>query len=155
MSKLTKQEVNAIASKLRRNLEEKVRLEKLRAIHEYIPSQEYLEVQANFKRIQEISKKVEALRVEREAIGKNIRKIFDRLEIPENYWNWCDWWECPDETYIEEKLEEIVKTEVKVPSVPSIEELKEDITIAAIDSDFDVEDFIKSRLENDYRGSGF
>ena len=153
MSKLTKQEVNAIASKLRRNLEEKVRLEKLRAIHEYIPSQEYLEVQANFKRIQEISKKAEALRVEREAISKNISKIFDRLEIPRNGWNWWDWWECPDETYIEEKLEEIVKTEVKVPSVPSIEELKEDITIAAIDSDFDVEDFIKSRLENDYRGS--
>ena len=153
MSKLTKQEVNAIASKLRRSLEEKAHLEKLRVIHEYIPSQEYLEVQANFKRIQEISKKAEALRVEREAIGKNISKIFDRLEIPGNYWNWWDWWECPDETYIEEKLEEIVKTEVKVPSVPSIEELKEDITIAAIDSDFDVEDFIKSRLENDYRGS--
>ena len=150
MSKLTKQEVNAIASKLRRNLEEKVRLEKLRAIHEYIPSQEYLEVQANFKRIQEISKKVEALRVEREAIGKNINKIFDKLGVSRTYWNW---WEFPDEACIEEKLEEIVKTEVKVPSVPSIEELKEDITIAAIDSDFDVEDFIKSRLENDYRGS--
>lgn len=150
MSKLTKQEVNAIASKLRRSLEEKVHLEKLRAIHEYIPSQDYLETRANFDRIKEISKKIEALRVEREAIGKNISKVFDRLEIPRNYWNW---WECPDETYIEEKLEEIVKTELKIPSVPSIEELKEDITIAAIDSDFDVEDFIKSRLENDYRGS--
>ena len=150
MSKLTKQEVTAIASKLRRNLEEKVRLEKLRAIHEYIPSQEYLEVQANFKRIQEISKKVEAFRVEREAIGKNISKVFDKLGVSRTYWNW---WECPDEACIEEKLEEIVKIEVKVPSVPSIEELKEDITIAAIDSDFDVEDFIKSRLENDYRGS--
>ena len=150
MSKLRKREVNAIASKLRRNVEEKVRLEKLRAIHEYIPCQEYLEVQANFDRIQEICKKLEALKAEREAIGKNINKVFDKLGVPRTYWNW---WECPDEACIEEKLEEIVKIEIKVPSVPSIEELKEDITIAAIDSDFDVEDFIKSRLENDYRGS--
>lgn len=150
MSKLTKQEVNAIASKLRRSLEEKARLEKLRVIHEYIPSQDYLEVRANFNKIQEICKKVEALKAEREAIGKNISKVFDKLGVPRTYWNW---WECPDEACIEEKLEEIVKIEIKVPSVPSIEELKEDITIAAIDSDFDVEDFIKSRLENDYRGS--
>ena len=142
MPKLTKQEVNAIAGKLHRDLEEKLRLEKLRAIHEYIPSKEYLEVQNNLKRIQELKKEIAKLEEEKSALGSKTNKILDSLEISRDYWAW---WDNAD--YYSDYLERIIKKEVRVPSVPSIEELKDDITIAAIDSDFDVEDYLKTQLE--------
>ena len=142
MPKLTKQEVNAIAGKLHRDLEEKLRLEKLRAIHEYIPSKEYLEVQNNLKRIQELKKELAKLEEEKRALGSKTNKILDSLEISRDYWAW---WDNAD--YYSDYLERIIKKEVRVPSVPSIEELKDDITIAAIDSDFDVEDYLKTQLE--------
>lgn len=142
MPKLTKQEVNAIAGKLHRDLEEKLRLEKLRAIHEYIPSKEYLEVQNNLKRIQELKKEIAKLEEEKIALGSKTNKILDSLEISRDYWAW---WDNAD--YYSDYLERIIKKEVRVPSVPSIEELKDDITIAAIDSDFDVEDYLKTQLE--------
>ena len=142
MPKLTKQEVNAIAGKLHRDLEEKLRLEKLRAIHEYIPSKEYLEVQNNLKRIQELKKEIAKLEEEKIALGSKTNKILDSLEISRDYWAWWD-----NAYYYGDYLERIIKKEVRVPSVPSIEELKDDITIAAIDSDFDVEDYLKTQLE--------
>ena len=142
MPKLTKQEVNAIAGKLHRDLEEKLRLEKLRAIHEYIPSKEYLDVQNNLKRIQELKKEIAKLEEEKIALGSKTNKILDSLEISRDYWAW---WDNAD--YYSDYLERIIKKEVRVPSVPSIEELKDDITIAAIDSDFDVEDYLKTQLE--------
>lgn len=143
MPKLTKQEVNAIAGKLHRDLEEKLRLEKLRAIHEYIPSPEYLEFQANLKKIKDIHDKKQALDEEKNALGKRLNNILDGLGVSRNYYNW---WDSRGESF-DEKLEEIIKAEVRVPSVPSIEELKDDITIAAIDSDFNVEDYLRSQLE--------
>lgn len=142
MSKLTKQEINAIASKLHRDLEEKVRLERLRAIHEYIESPEYIEVNSSLEKIQKLEKEVEELKKEKGTLGRRINQIFDKLGISRNYWNL--WESCE---YYDQCLEKIIKTEVKVPSVPSIEELKDDIIIAAIDSDFNVEDYLKSQLE--------
>lgn len=143
MPKLTKQEVNAIAGKLHRNLEEKIRLEKLRAIHEYIPSARYLEFQTNVQKIRDIHNQVDILNEEKNRLGKELNQILDELGISRDYWNW---WNNKSVTY-DEKLEEIVKAETKVPKVPSIEELKDDITIAAIDSDFNVEEYLKSQLE--------
>lgn len=142
MPKLTKQEVNAIAGKLHRDLEEKLRLEKLRAIHEYIPSKEYLEVENNLKRIQELKKEIARLEEEKRVLGHKTNQILDSLEISRDYWAW---WDNAD--YYGDYLERIIKKEVRVPSVPSIEELKDDITIAAIDSDFNVEDYLKTQLE--------
>lgn len=143
MPKLTKQEVNAIAGKLHRDLEEKLRLEKLRAIHEYIPSPEYLEFQANLKKIQDIHDKKQALDKEKDALGKRLNNILDGLGISRSYYSW---WDSKGESF-DEQLEKIIKAEVRIPSVPSIEELKDDITIAAIDSDFNVEDYLRSQLE--------
>lgn len=143
MPKLTKQEVNAIAGKLHRDLEEKLRLERLRAIHEYIPSLEYLEFKAGLKKIKDINDKKRALDEEKYTIGERLNNILDRLGISRDCYNW---WDNQDQLS-RKKLEEIIKTEVKVPSVPSIEELKDDITIAAIDSDFNVEDYLRSQLE--------
>lgn len=143
MPKLTKQEVNAIAGKLHRDLEEKIRLEKLRAIHEYIPSPKYLEFQTNLQKIKEIHNQIEALNEEKDRLGRKLNQILDELGISRSYWNW---WDGRGESH-DEKLEEIVKAETKVPKVPSIEELKDDITIAAIDSDFNVDEYLKSQLE--------
>lgn len=142
MPKLTKQEVNAIAGKLHRDLEEKLRLEKLRAIHEYIPSKEYLEVENNLKRIQELKKEIARLEEEKRVLGHKTNQVLDGLEISRDYWAW---WDNAD--YYDDYLERIIKKEVRVPSVPSIEELKDDITIAAIDSDFNVENYLKTQLE--------
>lgn len=142
MPKLTKQEVNAIAGKLHRDLEEKVRLEKLRAIHEYIPSPRYLEFQTNVQKIRDIHNQIDILNEEKNRLGKELNRVLDELGISRDYWNWWD----KSVTY-DEKLEEIVKAETKVPKVPSIEELKDGITIAAIDSDFNVEEYLKSQLE--------
>lgn len=142
MPKLTKQEVNAIAGKLHRDLEEKLRLEKLRAIHEYIPSPEYTEMKSNLEKVQKLEKEIAKLKEEKSAIGRRVNQILDKLEINKDYWAWWDSVECHD-AY----LEKVIKAEVKVPSVPSIEELKDDITIAAIDSDFNVEDYLRSQLE--------
>lgn len=142
MPKLTKQEVNAIAGKLHRDLEEKIRLEKLRAIHEYIPSPKYLEFQTNLQKIKEIHSQIDSLNEEENRLSKALNQILDELGIPRDYWNWWD-----NRNNHDEKLDEIVEAEVKVPSVPSIEELKDDITIAAIDSDFNVEEYLKSQLE--------
>lgn len=143
MPKLTKQEVNAIAGKLHRDLEEKIRLEKLRAIHEYIPSPKYLEFQTNLQKIKEIRNQIDALNEEKNRLGRTLNQTLDELGIHREYYNW---WDGRGESY-DERLEEIVKAETKVPKVPSIEELKDDITIAAIDSDFNVEDYLKSQLE--------
>lgn len=143
MPKLTKQEVNAIAGKLHRDLEEKVRLEKLRAIHEYIPSPRYLEFQTNVQKIRDIHNQIDILNEERSCLGKELNQILDELGIRRNYWNWWDG--CRE--YQDEKLNEIVEVETKVPKIPSIEELKDDITIAAIDSDFNVEEYLKAQLE--------
>ena len=142
MPKLTKQEVNAIAGKLHRDLEEKVRLEKLRAIHEYIPSPEYMEIEASLKRIQELKKEISKLEEEKRTLGQKTNKILDSIGVDRDYWCWWD-----DVRYYDEQLERIVRTQVKLPKVPSIEELKDDITIAAIDSDFNVEEYLKSQLE--------
>lgn len=142
MPKLTKQEVNAIAGKLHRDLKEKLRLEKLRAIHEYTPSPEYMKVKSNLKRIQEIKKEVEKLEDEKRNLGYEANQTIDSLGVSRDYWSWWD-----SVQYYDDYLERIIRTEVKVPSVPSIEELKDDITIAAIDSDFNVEEYLKSQLE--------
>ena len=142
MSKLTKQEVNAIAGKLHRDLEEKIRLEKLRAIHEYIPSPRYLEFQTNLQRIKEINHQIDNLNNEKSRLGGELNTTLNEIGIHRKYWNW---WNSEDEG--NEKLEEIVKVEIKISKVPSIEELKDEITIAAIDTDFNVEDYIKEQLK--------
>lgn len=142
MPKLTKQEVNAIAGKLHRDLEEKIRLEKLRAIHEYIPSPEYIGVESNLKRIQEIKKEIAKLEDEKRNLGCKVNQTLDSVGVSKDYWNWWD-----SIAYYDDYLERIIRAEIKVPKVPSIEELKDDITIAAIDSDFNVEEYLKSQLE--------
>lgn len=134
MPKLTKQEVNAIAGKLHRELEEKIRLERLRVMHEYIPSRNYIEVESNYKRIEEINKQISNLEREKVDLQREIQDKLDRLGIDKRYWN-------------DGVLKSIIESEIKLPSLPSIEDMKNDVTIAAIDSDFNVDEYLKSQLE--------
>ena len=143
MSKLSKQEVNAIASKLHRELSEKIRLEGLRAIHEYIPSPLYISIQAKLQRIKEIQQTVEKLLKEQNLVIETISSDLDKSDI--NYP--CYWYNNPSK-YAEEILDNIIKKETKIANIPTIEELKENITIAAIDSDFDANAYIKAQLND-------
>lgn len=140
MSKLTKQEINAVASKLHRGLEEKIRLERLRAIHEYIPSADYMKVESLLSDIESMKEQIKALNDRKERVGKEVTRIIDRMGISH-----C--WKEYESDGAREWLNKIVEIETKVPEVPSIDELKDDITIAAIDTDFNVEDYIKEQLK--------
>ena len=46
----------------------------------------------------------------------------------------------------EEILNRILSDECKVPTVPSIEDLKDEVTIAAIDDSFDTLSFIENQI---------
>ncbi len=105
-------------------------------------SPEYMEIGSNLKRIQEIKKEIAKLEDEKRNLGCKVNQTFDSLGVSRDYWNWWD-----SIQYYDDYLERMIKAEIEVPSVPSIEELKDDITIAAIDSDFNVEEYLKSQLE--------
>lgn len=141
MSKLSKQEVNAIASKLHRKLSEKIRLEELRAIHEYIPSPLYTSIQAKLQRIEEIQQTIKKLLEEQDPVVEAISSDLDKSDI--NYPRY--WYNSPSE-YAEEILDNIIKKETKIPNTPTIEELKDDIIIAAVDADFAVDSYIEAQL---------
>lgn len=143
MSKLSKQEVNAIASKLHRELSEKIRLEGLRAIHEYIPSPLYTSIQDKFQRIKEIQQSIEKLLEEQNLVVETISSDLDKSNV--NYPRY--WYNSPSE-YAETILDNIIKKETKTPNIPTIEELKDNIIIAAIDSDFDVDSYIEAQLND-------
>lgn len=136
MGKLTKQEINAIANKLYRELEEKKRLERFREIHEYIPSPRYLELESLIKHRNEVNKKLEELEAERTFTHKKIVNALTKLDISASY-SWDD-----------ELLTKVIESEIKLPKILTLEEIKDDITIAAIDTDFDAEKYIQSKLGN-------
>ena len=115
MGKLTKQEINAIANKLHRELEEKRRLERLREIHEYIPSPKYLELESLIKHRNEVTKELEGMKL----LGMK-----------------------------DELLTKVIESEIQLPRILTLEEIKDDITIAAIDTDFDADEYIQSKLGN-------
>lgn len=136
MGKLTKQEINAIANKLHRELEEKRRLERLREIHEYIPSPKYLELESLIKHRNEVTKELEELDAERTFLNKGIVNILTKLGISASYcWN-------------DELLTKVIESEIQLPRILTLEEIKDDITIAAIDTDFDADEYIQSKLGN-------
>lgn len=141
MPKLTKQEINAVANKLHRGLEEKIRLERLRARHEYIPSADYMKIESLLSEIESISEQIDDLLDKKKSIGKKVNEIIDRMGIPRRYWNEYESCEA------KEWLNKLIDIETKVPDIPSVEELKDEITIAAIDTDFNVEDYLESQLK--------
>lgn len=136
MAKLNKQEVNAIASKLHRELEKAAKESRERAMVNYIPSEEYTAVKDLLIQRDEISLQISELK-------KKMEPIIDQIELTlqKSYNLWFH-----SERPIKELCDKIIGYECKLKPVPSVDELKEDVTIAAIDDSFDTASFIEKQL---------
>lgn len=141
MAKLTNQEIKAVATKLRKLLEEKINLERLRVIHEYIPSPAYQKFDSLFKEHLHVLEQVRVLQKKSDSMMDEITSIFDKLNIEYRKY------ELYDNKNLEKYSDKIIEAEVKIPEVPSLEDLKNDITIAGIDEAFDVDSYIKGELD--------
>lgn len=132
MAKLNKQEVSAVASKLQRELSKIAEVKRKYAMEHYAPSETYLKVK-------ELLEKRDFLSEEYDRISSELDTI--RREANEA---------CPFYIYNgddkEKVLNHILSDECKLPSVPSIEELKDDVTIAAIDDSFNTASFIDEQI---------
>ena len=141
MAKLTKQEVKAIANKLYKELVIKINQNRRQAIKDYVPSQTYTDFKVKLDRIKDLENTIDSLTAEKDTLGGELNKVLDDLEIPREMWNW---WGRED--YREIRLSQIREAEICPPKIPTIEDLKDNITIAAIDAEFDVEEYIKNQL---------
>lgn len=137
MAKLNKQEVNAIAGKLHRELEKASKESRENAMRSYTPSSFYATVSALLKQRDHLSKQIAELETQRTEV---INKAEEILQNNYNIW----WKACCRDT--NEILNMIVGYECKLKEVPSVEELKDEVTIAAIDDSFDTSSFIKEQL---------
>lgn len=133
MAKLNKQEISAIASKVMRALKELYKVNKLKYISEYTPSQNYKEMSALIDEYLELGKERTKLELKANTLYNKIGSIKVSLGI---------------QTYGVNKglLEEIMNVEYQGKNIPSIESIKEDIIISNINDSFDVENFIKEKL---------
>lgn len=131
MAKLNKVEVEAIANKLHIALEKKNQEDYNKAVKNYKPSELY-------SQMKELLEEREAIQKEIYNLQQKEEKIWDKLtEIRPFYFYRSD--------NVIDVLRKIISEECKITEVISVDELKNDIVIAAIDSDFDVNTFI-----NDY-----
>lgn len=136
MAKLNKQEVNAIAGKLHRELEKSAKESRERAMVNYIPSEEYTAVKDLLTQRDEISLQISELKKKKELLIDQIECI---LQKSYNLWFHA-------ERPIKELCDKMIGYECKLKPVPSVDELKEDVTIAAIDDSFDTASFIEEQL---------
>lgn len=137
MAKLNKQEVNAIAGKLHRELEKSAKESRERAIMNYTPSEKYNTVKDLLTQRDEINLQISELKEKRASIVSQTENI-----LLESYNIWYRA-ECRP---VEEVCNVIVDCECQLKSVPSVDELKEDVTIAAIDDSFNTASFIEEQL---------
>lgn len=136
MAKLNKQEVNAIASKLHRELTKAAKESRENAMRNYTPSKNYIIIKDLLTQRDELIQQINTLTEQKATILDTIENKL--IEIYGTYWY--------STKSIEEVCNTIVSKECKLKSVPSIDELKEDVTIAAIDDSFDTASFIKEQL---------
>lgn len=133
MAKLNKQEVNAVANKLHRELS-KIAEEMIKqAIEQYVPSETYIKVKELLEKRDSIEAKSLQLCKELENVRNELSKV------------------CPFHIYSrdskDEVLDRILNDECKLPNVPSVDELKDEVTIAAIDDSFNTSSYIESQIE--------
>lgn len=132
MAKLNKQEVNAIANKLHRELSKKAEETKQQAMRDYIPSEVYSKVKTLLEKRDQIS-------AEQARLIKEYNEALNKAnEI-------CPFWIYSNDN-AQETLYKIVKRECQLPDIPTVEELKDEVTIAAIDDDFDTDSYIEKQL---------
>lgn len=137
MAKLNKQEVNAIAGKLHRELEKAAQESREKAMASYTPSR-------NYARIKDLLTKRDELYAQINELKKQAGDVVDEAEAALRN-NYNIWWKAEHED-IESVCDKIIGYECKLKAVPDIDELKEDVTIAAIDDSFDTTSFIAEQL---------
>lgn len=129
MAKLNKQEINAIAKRLLRTITEQAKLDKDRFIAEYIPSPIYLKAESLVSKYLKLDKEQSEIVHEKDKIFSELKnlKVID----------------C----YVDFKiLDNIMDKEYTGKEIPSIDSIKEDLIIAGIDEDFNVDEYIKNKL---------
>lgn len=141
MAKLNKQEINAIANKALRTLTKNSEEAELGAIKNYEPSEKYNELKIKLERLFEIKKIRDALEKEAYVLANDVNNLmaFDHSWVYSN--------SVYDESIIRSNLKDFIIHEIKIKPIPTLEELKEDITIAAIDEGFNAEAFINNLVE--------
>lgn len=130
---LSNSEVKAIANRLKKKLDEQNRMEKERIIYEYIPSPLYMKTKSLLDEYNDLGNQVRELEIKRSDIFRSIESI------------------CKDLGYsffTTDILDKIIENEISIPEVPSLAEIKDDIIISAMDSDFNVEEYINNQLNN-------
>ena len=141
MSKLNKQEINAIANKALRTLTKKAEEVHLEAIKNYEPSEKYNELKIKLERLLEIKKIKNALEKEASVLANDVNNLISFSHS----WVYGD--SIYDEEILNQYLKSFINNEVNINPIPTLEELKEDITIAAIDEEFNAEIFINNLIE--------
>lgn len=141
MVKLNKQEISAIANKTIRELT-KIKDSNLKELlKKYKPSDEYLKLKEQLDKLVAVNISIKLACEQRDELGKYITTTTNAYayELCGAYT-----YEYPNKLLEGFKLKEVEST---LPSIPDITEIKEDITIAAIDEEFDVDIFINSLIE--------
>lgn len=132
MAKLNKQEVAAVASKLHRELLKVVEEKRKQVMEHYVPSETY-------SKVKELLEKRDSLQTEREWIAVQLNKINKEISKVSPFFIYRD-------DSKEEILNRILSDECQLSEVPSIEDLKDEVTIAAIDDSFDTLSFIENQV---------
>lgn len=132
MAKLNKQEVNAVASKLHRELLKVAEEKRKQVMEHYVPSETY-------SKVKELLEKRDSLKTEIDQISVQLNKINKEISEVSPFFIYRD-------DSKEEILNRILSDECQLSEVPSIEDLKDEVTIAAIDDSFDTLSFIENQV---------
>ena len=132
MAKLNKQEVAAVASKLHRELLKVAEEKRKQVMEHYVPSETY-------SKVKELLEKRDSLQTEREQIAAQLKKINKEVNEVSPFFIYSD-------DFKEKILNRILSDECQLSEVPSIEDLKDEVTIAAIDDSFDTLSFIENQV---------
>lgn len=140
MAKLTKQEVNALASKAVREIQKKMQVKETKMLAEYEPSAVYKKTAELLENIMHRNKQMKVLSEEKSKMLDECRSESYKL-YGKNMWIDYD---VQNYSTIDNILNGIKRAELKVEGCPSVDEIKDEIVIASIDDDFDAASCIES-----------
>lgn len=132
MAKLNKQEVSAVASKLHRELSRAAEEMRNQAMLHYVPSETY-------SRAKELLEKRDSIEAEYNKMYRELKKTREEIDKVCSFYVY-------DGDSKDKVLNRILSDECKLPSVPSVDELKDEVTIAAIDDSFNTSSYIESQI---------
>lgn len=142
MTKLNKQEVNALAAKALREIEQKIEDKRREKLKDYEPSTFYIKMKNLLEKIMYRNIQINTLEEEISELenecSSEFNKVFGR--------GWRNF-SVSNHDGIDAYLDAIKEHEINVDKVPNIEILKEEIVIAAIDESFNVESCINNLVE--------